>query len=190
MEETWTNYELAHELLRLIPSLGRLSAIHLRTVGDEETTMMQMSALLHIQDHQSMTTSELARKRHVSLQAASALVQGLVERGWVTRVPDPDDRRQFLLQVTPDGVDHAEITRRQVADYLAEFLGMLTPEEMAAAQVFLPGLQRVVQQKIALDLAEDACGSHEAHARLKANHPDQKPVGPGVFAYPLPSIMV
>jgi len=106
-----------------------------------------------------MTTSELARKRHVSLQAASALVQGLVERGWVVRTPDANDRRQVLLQITPDGLEHAEVTRRQVADYLAGFLNTLTPEEMAAAQVFLPGLRRVVQQEFVLDLAEEACGS-------------------------------
>ena len=79
--------------------------------------------------------------------------------GWSALLtPTIDD--SFSYKLRPDGLEHAEVTRRQVADYLAGFLNTLTPEEMAAAQVFLPGLRRVVQQKFVLDLAEEACGSH------------------------------
>ena len=155
MDKPWTIHQLAEDLLKLMPSLGRLIALYIREVGEEETTMMQVSVLFHLQE-QPITTSELAKKRRVSLQAASVLVQGLVDRGWVVRSPDPNDRRQFLLQITPDGLEHAETTRRQIADYLARFLDGLTLEEMAAAQVFVPGLRRVVQQEMVLDTAEES----------------------------------
>ena len=153
-DETWTTHQLAQELLKLMPTLGRLMAFYFREAGEEETTMMQVSVLFHIQK-QPITASELAKKRRVSLQAASVLVRGLVERGWVVREPDPHDRRQYMLQLTPDGLDRAETTRRQIADCLARFLDNLTPEELVAAQVFLPGLQRVVREEMVLDTAEE-----------------------------------
>jgi DNA-binding MarR family transcriptional regulator len=156
-DEPWTTYKLAEDLLKLMPSLGRLIALYIRETGEEETTMMQVSVLFQIQEG-PMTASELAKKRRVSLQAASVLVRGLVERGWVVRTPDPHDGRQFLLQITSDGLERAETTRRQIAGYLAGVLDDLTLEEMAGAQVFLPGLRRVVQQQMALDTAEETYG--------------------------------
>ena len=153
-DKSWTSSELAAELLKVIPSLGRLIALYTRESGEEETTMMQVGVLFHIQQ-QPITTSELAKKRRVSLQAASVLVRGLIDRGWVVRTPDPHDGRQFLLEITPDGLERAEFTRRQVADYLARFLDGLTVEEMVAAQIFLPGLRRVVQQQMVPDTAEE-----------------------------------
>ncbi|MCB9451173.1 MAG: MarR family transcriptional regulator [Anaerolineaceae bacterium] len=153
-DSRWTSYEIADALSKVIPSLGRLMAHYIRESGGEETTMMQVSVLFHIQK-QPMTASELAKKRRVSLQAASVLVQGLVERGWVTRLRDPNDRRQFLLQITADGLEHTETVRRQITNYMAKSLDDLTAEEMAAAQVFLPGIQRVVNQQMMFEEAEE-----------------------------------
>jgi DNA-binding MarR family transcriptional regulator len=104
-----------------------------------------------------LTVSDLAKKRRVSLQSASTLVQGLVERGWVTRAPDPDDRRRSLLEVTPEGLAHARLAKEQLLRYLTTFLGGLEPEEIAAGQVFLPALRRILHEHmIADDASEDA----------------------------------
>src|SRR5450432_3338010 len=103
MADDWTPYAAAKALLEIFPSMGRLISSWMRTSGEEEATMMQIGVLMHIQE-QPITTSELAKRRKVSLQSASVLVQALVERGWLTRIPDPNDRRQSLLQVTPEGL--------------------------------------------------------------------------------------
>lgn len=145
--EPWTPYDLAEELLKVIPSMGRLMDLYIRETGEEETTHMQVRVLFHIMEHQ-ITASDLAKKRRVSLQAASALVQGLVERGWVVRIPDPNDRRQFMLQVTPQGLDHAQATRERITTFLAGFLEALSAEEVAAAKVFLPSLYRLLMEQM------------------------------------------
>lgn len=145
--EPWTPYDLAEELLKVIPSMGRLMDLYIRETGEEETTHMQVRVLFHIMEHQ-ITASDLAKKRRVSLQAASALVQGLVERGWVVRIPDPNDRRQFMLQVTPQGLDHAQATRERITTFLAGFLEALSVEEVAAAKVFLPSLYRLLMEQM------------------------------------------
>jgi DNA-binding MarR family transcriptional regulator len=150
MSNLWNTYTLAEELLKLLPNLGRLLAVFMRESGEEETTLMQIGVLMRLQE-QPITTSELAKSRRVSLQAASALIQGMVERGWVLREPDPNDRRQWLLQITPEGAERARTAREQVTRHLAGFLNDISPEEMAAAQIFLPAISRVLTQQITPD---------------------------------------
>lgn len=116
--------------------------------------MMNVSVLYQIQER-SITASELAKRRRVSLQSASVLVQGLVEKGWIIRTPNPTDRRQFLLQITPEGLAKAEATRNQIVSYLASFLVDLSDEEAAAAQIFLPALSRILTQHMTVENTQD-----------------------------------
>ncbi|MCA0459016.1 MAG: MarR family transcriptional regulator [Chloroflexi bacterium] len=150
MDNRWSVHTLAEELMKLLPNLGKNITAHLRDINEEETTMMQVSVLYQIQEH-SITASELAKRRRVSLQSASVLVQGLVEKGWIIRTPDPTDRRQFLLQITPEGLAKAETTRNQIITYLASFLVELTDEEAAAAQIFLPALNQILTQHMTVE---------------------------------------
>ena len=145
MSETWDSRELARKMLEIFPRFGRLMAAHMTALAENETTMMQM-ATLHLLSESCMTTSELAKHRKVSLQAASTLVQSLVDRGLVVRVEDPNDRRRAMLQVTEAGLEEAETAREKMTAHLAAFIDDLTSEEIAAAQTFLTGLQRIVRQ--------------------------------------------
>lgn len=49
------------------------------------------------------TTAQLAEHLGITKQATSELVQDLVERGYLTRVADPTDRRARLLLLTDRG---------------------------------------------------------------------------------------
>ena len=50
-----------------------------------------------------MSQRELARATHVEEQTISQTVDRLERMGMVTREPDPDDRRRFLVTATPAG---------------------------------------------------------------------------------------
>ena len=145
MVDQWTAQISAQALLEIFPILGRLMAVRIREVDSEadEATMMQMRVLSFLKE-EPLTMSDLAKRRKVSLQSASVLVQSLVEKGWVIREPDPNDRRQWLLQVTPEGEARAQASLKLVTDILTDVLSELSPEELAAAQVFLPALKRIV----------------------------------------------
>lgn len=141
-------YATAEMLLEIFPGLGRLIAVHMRETGEDDATLMQLSVLMRIKDR-SITTSELAKMRRVSLQSASVLVQNLVERDLLRRSPDPNDRRKFLLEVTPEGAKRAQVVREQMRDLIADTLSGLTTDELEAAAIFLPGLRRVVTEQMA-----------------------------------------
>lgn len=150
MDNTWTIALLAEELLKIFPTMGRLIALRLRESGEEETTFMHIGVLHQLQEH-CLTASELAKKRRVSLQSASVLIQSMVERGWIVREPSPKDRRQFLLQVTPEGLERAEAAKKQIAQYMEQFLDGLSAEEIEAGHRFLPALSRILTNQMAAD---------------------------------------
>jgi len=154
MNNTWSTEMLSEELVKAFPMLGRQIAAHLRASGDEETTLMQVGVLNQIKER-STTASELAKMRRVSLQSVSVLVQGMVERGWIIRTPDPTDRRQFLLQITPEGVAKADATHNQIVGFLMQLLADVTEEEIDAAQIFLPALRRILTQHTAIENTPD-----------------------------------
>ena len=45
---------------------------------------------------------ELVLQLGISKQAASQLIDSLVQGGYLTREEDPDDRRRMLIEVTED----------------------------------------------------------------------------------------
>ena len=154
MDSTWTIPILAEELLKVFPNFGKLVSSYLRESGEEETTLMQFGVLHQLQ-RQPITASELAKTRRVSLQAASVLVQGMVERGWIVREPSLSDRRQFMLQITAEGQKRTEAVKAQIAHYMEGFLEGISPEEMAAAQVFIPALSRILTNQMTSKTTQD-----------------------------------
>jgi len=146
MNKLWDSHTLAENLLDLMPKLRRIMSRHMGSLSNNEATLMQLGALYMMMET-PMTTSDLAKKRHVSLQAASTFVQGLVERGWVVRVKDPNDRRRSILEVTAEGKEQASALRDQMTNIVATFIDDLHSEEAAAAQVFFNGLNRIMHDK-------------------------------------------
>ncbi len=138
-------YEIAEKLLNVMHPLGRRIELHTQSVA-EEATLMQIRVLFYLLK-QPITTSELAKKQKVTLQSASVQVQGVVDRGWVVRVPDENDRRQFLLQVTSEGYEQAEKATTALTRFVASFIEQLTPDEIAAGHIFLSAFQRVLLEE-------------------------------------------
>jgi DNA-binding MarR family transcriptional regulator len=143
---TDTALEATQELLSVLPLLNRIVAAEVRREAGQETTMPQFRVLAHLAAG-AQTLSALAKKRRVSLQSMSELVQALVERGWVARTPDPSDRRQALLGLTDHGRAHYERAHDQMLRRLAPLMAQLAPEELAAVRMALPALRRVLIQE-------------------------------------------
>ena len=142
----WTPEDATRELLAVLPLLNRIVATEVRREAGEETTMPQFRVLAHLVDS-PLTLSALAKRRRVSLQSASELVQALVERGWIARTPDPTDRRQHLLQLTDSGSAHYQRTQEMTIRQLAPLLAQLSAAEMAAVRTAIPALRRVLTQE-------------------------------------------
>jgi len=59
--------------------------------------------------------SELARRAHMTKQGMMLLVDDLEERGYVRRVPDPEDGRAKIVRLTARGRNYVAEARRAMA---------------------------------------------------------------------------
>lgn len=100
--------ETAQRLATLLTHLIRHDrGAQLRAMEESGLTLTQtkaLGALLAPGDGDgSCPGRELAEAVGISEATISRAVEGLVERGYVTRVEDPSDRRVRRIQITPEG---------------------------------------------------------------------------------------
>ncbi len=77
----------------------------------------------------STNLSTLAAKLEVSLPTMSNSISTLVERGWVLRRRDPDDRRRVLIEITPRGCGVLEHIRNVAQAHVSRALRDLSEQE-------------------------------------------------------------
>lgn len=94
-----TDRELA---ARLRLSVGRLARL-LRQQGPGDLTLSQLSALYVIGGSGGIGLRELAATERVQPPTMSRLVDILEKAGYVTRVPDPSDRRAVRHKLSAAG---------------------------------------------------------------------------------------
>lgn len=136
---------IAEELLAIVPQLHRMMSSDVRRDGAGHASGPQIRLLAELL-HGPRTMSALARQQHVSPQAVCDLVHDMVERGWLTRVPNEHDRRQQLLNVTDRGQIALAEAREQALRQLAPRLHDLSDTELYVLAAALPTLQRVLDQ--------------------------------------------
>ena len=132
---------VAQEIVKVIPQV-------MRTIGAERhfsghAMLPAHLRLLTILASHPCNLSELAVRHAVSLPTMSNSISVLVERGWVNRVPSPDDRRQVLLELTPDGRAVLVEIKSRAEARVAEVLGKLSSDDLASLSAGLAVLEQV-----------------------------------------------
>lgn len=116
MNRAETSSDRSFQLCRLI---GRLRAEFVYAVEQEmghqgvELNFTQFVALKLLGHEEPMTPVELARALHYNPGALTRLLDKLEQRGYLKRVPDPDDRRALRLELTTPG----KALRKRVIGY-------------------------------------------------------------------------
>lgn len=93
--------------------------------------------------------SVLIRDLRISKQAAGQLVDALVERGYLERTQDPDDRRRQVVALTARGRAAAEAqsaAAKRIDALLAERVGATGPRSLRKLLAVLVGIGREGEQ--------------------------------------------
>lgn len=86
--------------------------------------------------------SELAEAKYISRPAASRAVDALVEKGLVTRIQDPQDRRHVILGLTTRGESVLETVYSRISIWMAAQLSTLEEEELQRIIAGMRALER------------------------------------------------
>jgi DNA-binding MarR family transcriptional regulator len=125
--------------------LNRKSSADLfRMVAELDCTFSQVKMLFLLEDGGEHSVKEIAERLGLSLPAASRAVDGLIQRGYVSRRESATDRRSRLVALTQDGRAVVERVLRARFHTLEAFADELTPEERDCLYTaLLPIVERI-----------------------------------------------
>lgn len=127
--------EPADDLHRAARAIALLARVLERAAGDMTLAQYRVLALVAAGDERA---SLLAGRLAITKPSVSAVVDGLVERGYLAREPVAQDRRAIRLCITKPGTRALEAAEGAMAERLEPLVGAL--EDRTA---FVAGLDQV-----------------------------------------------
>ena len=103
-----------------------------QAVEDLGLSLSQIKSLGCLGDGEPASLGQLGERVHLSLPAVSRAVEGLVQRGYVTREEDPEDRRSKRVRITRKGRRTFEQLMALRVAGMREFVESLEPAERDA----------------------------------------------------------
>jgi len=114
--------------------------------SDESMTLTQLSALATLANSGPLSPTALAERERVQPPSMTRVIALLVERGLAVRIPHPSDRRQAVIEISPEGRAIIDEDRRRRTAWLARVLEQLDEAERAALAVAIPILERLARE--------------------------------------------
>jgi DNA-binding MarR family transcriptional regulator len=124
-----TPEESARELLEVVPAVMREIRTQMRTRGSPDLTVPQFRTLAFVNRNKGSSLSEVADHIGLTPPSASMLVDGLIQRGMMTREEHPNDRRRVRLTVTGAGEAILETSTHGTMTYLAKKLSSVSADD-------------------------------------------------------------
>jgi DNA-binding MarR family transcriptional regulator len=128
--------------------LVRLSRALRSHTPDGELTLMQLSTLSVVGLCGPTRLGDLAARLGIAPPTTSRMIENLVERGLVSRNPDPDDQRATLVGLTAFGEATVAKLREQGTGYLGKRLDALDPDQLRALIAALPVLEEIAANEV------------------------------------------
>ena len=94
-----------------------------------------------LSENSGLTQQQIAQKLGIRPQSASEAVNSLEEQGLIEKSPNPQDKRSFLLHITPSGLDRQREMQEQRLKNAQRILAPLSEDEKDTLQQLL---QKVV----------------------------------------------
>lgn len=117
---------LLHQLMGLINRAAGTGTLEM--MSTHQLTLPQMIALQVLRYEGPLSTLKLMSDLRLSASATSHLVERLVEKGWVTRRENQDDRRQRTIELTPAAVEMLDIMAQERAREFEHAFSRVDPE--------------------------------------------------------------
>ena len=109
------------------------------------------AAVFQFLDDAGTTVSVLAHRARMTKQGMAQLVHHLEEHGYVSRIPDPGDRRAKLVIPTDRGQEVFAIARGLVPEIEGLIAGVIGADRLEAVRDDLEAVRRDVSARRALD---------------------------------------
>ncbi len=135
---------------RTFPPFWNTIRAHIRdsAVNQFGITVEQFHILRNIRNGLG-SVRELAEAKHISRPAVSQAVDGMVDKGWVVRRQNPDDRRCVHLELSEDGAALLEAVFGDTRRWMMEKMSQLSSQELLELQRGMETIQKIADSAIA-----------------------------------------
>ncbi len=121
----------AARVLDTVPPVMQFIRVEMRDHRTVSISVPQFRVLTFLERRPGGSLSDVAERVGLSLPAMSRLIDGLLERGLLTRQESPVDRRRVDLRITDSGRDLVRTARQGALARLSEVLESLSARERA-----------------------------------------------------------
>jgi DNA-binding MarR family transcriptional regulator len=108
-----------------------------------DLTFTQLRGLSVLARRQPLRMSDLAEALGMTAASASALIDRMVQRGFVTRRSDPDDRRTVLVELSRRGQRILDVMERGSSEHFTRMIEKMTASERDALATTLRAFLRI-----------------------------------------------
>lgn len=151
----------------LLREVARMYTRAQRVVADCcRTTNTQCHLLTELARSGPLPLSELGTRVCLEKSWVSRAVDSMVERGQVTKEPNPADARSWLVTLTADGVRTVGELNRTLDEHAEQLLGSLNDRERAAVENSLLLLMKALREDTAATCCLPAPERKEAKSCL------------------------
>ncbi len=127
---TATRREKVRKMLESFSSLRRITAFRpIETTNMPAITPSQWGALMTIERRGESTVKDVARALGITSSAATQLVDGLVESGYVVKKVNAEDRRVISLTLSSKTKVQVEAMKKQALQKFLKFFEVLNHTE-------------------------------------------------------------
>lgn len=119
---------------------GELKAEFRRKIEEFGITWPQYHALYHIGGG-GIPAKDLARELQCNASNMTGIIDRMAENGWVYREHSEEDRRVWLVKLTPEGVRLRDTVFPRHKNNIEKRMGILSPEELAHLESLLTKLK-------------------------------------------------
>ena len=139
-------YQTIDRFWESIPPVWNQIRGHLRSIAQEkfDISVEQFHVLRHIR-RGICSVSDLATVKQISRSAISQSVDGLVEKGLISRRQHTDDRRFVTLELTPAGDDLLNAIFKENREWMIEKMSALDAEELEHMLLAFQSLKNAFQ---------------------------------------------
>jgi len=97
----------------------------------ERPTLSQWNVLRLVRKKGEVSVKEISEALGVTSSASTQLIDGLVNKGYLVRKSNPNDRRIILVKLSPSSQKHLSNMKMQRLKWLTEIFAVLSDEELA-----------------------------------------------------------
>ncbi|MFO7714305.1 MarR family winged helix-turn-helix transcriptional regulator [Desulfosarcina sp.] len=141
----FTTGRLIHDRIMRITAGACMNAARDDRFAD--LSVPQMNMLLMIRVREAVSVTELATLLGVSPPSVSTMVDRLVERGLLTRVPSDQDRRKVVIRVSPEALEGISRVEEMILGAFVEMVEAVGPETTQKWCQVLQQIKQVLSSK-------------------------------------------